>query len=440
METCMEHKKDKFKFMKKTIESIPFAEKGKQVDYWDSELKGFGCRVSEKTKTYIVMSRVNGKLTRISLGKHGVITPDKAREDAIKALGKLNDGVNVNNEKKKAKDRGMTLQQAYDKYLLAKPDMKNTTKVVDKSLLKCHFSDWLNKPLRDITEDMVAKRHKKISEGGTRKNNANNAMRLFRRLYNHVAIKDRELPPNPVQRMIATGQWFKERRRQTVLKEHELPVWYNALQKLDNPIIADYLLLLLLTGLRKNEAISLSWNNVDMKDKSFTIPDTKNDKPHTLPMSDMIVEIFERRLAQRENGFVFPGTGKVGHLIEPKKQVAAIERLTCLANNNLTSEDELETLNAKTPDKVVPGITFCLHDLRRTFASIAEGVVSYSALKRLMNHSDKDVTQGYIVLGVGKLRQPMQQVTDTIRTAMGAPRPETQEEAGQESSGVDQQK
>lgn len=411
----MESTTKKFKFMKRTIESIPFAEKGKQVDYWDSELKGFGCRVSERTKTYIVMSRVNGKLTRISLGKHGVITPDKAREDAIKTLGKLNDGININTEKKLARDRGITLEKAYEKYLLAKPDMKTSTKVVDKSLLKCHFSDWLNKPLRDITEDMVAKRHNKISEGGKRKNNANNAMRLFRRLYNYVALKDRELPPNPVQRMIATGQWFKERRRQTVLKEHELPIWYNALQKLDNPVIADYLLLLLLTGLRKNEAISLSWNNVDMKDKSFTIPDTKNDKPHSLPMSDMIFEIFERRLSQKENGFVFPGSGKVGHLIEPKKQVAAIERITSLAYNKVTSDEELELLKIKSPDKIIPGIKFCLHDLRRTFASIAEGVVSYSALKRLMNHSDNDVTQGYIVLGVGKLRQPMQQVSDAIK-------------------------
>lgn len=429
----------KFKFMKRTIENLSFTEKGKQVDYWDSELKGFGCRVSATTKTYIVMSRVNGKLTRISLGKHGIITPDKAREEAIKTLSKLNDGININDEKKKAKDRGITLQKVYDKYLIARPQMKKTTITVDKSLLKCNFSDWLNKPIQDITRDMIAKRHLKLA-GESHQNNANNAMRLFRRLYNFAAsLSDGNLPTNPVQRLSDSRQWFKVSRRQTVLKEHELPLWYDALQKLDNPVIADYLLLLLLTGLRKNEGIAINWSSVDMKDKSFTITDTKNSKPLTLPMSDMLYELFTRRQKQKENAFVFPGPGKKGHLIEPKKQVAAIERITCRINNNVATDDELEALKAKSPDEVISGIKFCLHDLRRTFASIAEGVVSYSVLKRLMNHSDKDVTQGYIVLGVDKLRHPMQQITDTIRTAMGAPKPQAEENANQEQANTDQQ-
>ena len=61
------------------------------------------------------------------------------------------------------------------------------------------------------------------------------------------------------------------------------------------------------------------------------------------------------------------------------------------------------------------GFRCCLHDLRRTFASIAEGEVSYSVLKRLMIHSDKDVTQGYIIWNVDNVRLLMQQVTDTIK-------------------------
>jgi integrase len=55
------------------------------------------------------------------------------------------------------------------------------------------------------------------------------------------------------------------------------------------------------------------------------------------------------------------------------------------------------------------------HDLRRTFATTAEQVVSYSELKRLMNHStDDDVTQGYITITAEKLRAPMQRVTDAL--------------------------
>lgn len=410
---------EKIKLTKTVVAKLPFAEKGKQIDYWDSELKGFGCRVSSSAKTFFIMRRVNGKLTRVSIGRHGIIAADKAREEALKSLGKLSDGVDINKEKAKARVRGITLQKVHDEYLIARPQMKQHSITVDKSLLKCHMSDWLSKPIQEVTRDMIAKRHLKIAKDSG-ENTANNAMRLFRRLYNFaLSLSDGDMAPNPVLRLSDSRQWFKVSRRQTVLKDHELPYWYSAVQNLENPIIADYLLLLLLTGLRKNEAISLRWQNIDMKDRSFVIPAevTKNRKPHPLPMSDLLFELFQRRLDQRENEYVFPGSGKKGHLIEPKKQVAAIERETKKTVNGVDNEEALEQLAKKYPDKVKPGIRFCLHDLRRTFASVAESVVSYSVLKRLMNHTDKDVTQGYIVLGVDKLRVSMQMVTDTIKAA-----------------------
>jgi integrase len=136
-------------------------------------------------------------------------------------------------------------------------------------------------------------------------------------------------------------------------------------------------------------------------------------------MSDVLVDLFQRRLDARENEFVFPGTGKSGHLRETNRQIGFIESETKKIFNGVGTDEELEKLiSEQPPEKIKPGIRFCLHDLRRTFASIAEGQVSYSILKRLMNHSDKDVTQGYIILSVDKLRQPMQQVTNTIRSML----------------------
>jgi integrase len=240
-------------------------------------------------------------------------------------------------------------------------------------------------------------------------------MRLVRRIYNFaLSVSDGELAPNPVLRLSDSRQWFKVERRQTVLKEHELPYWYSAVQKLDNPAIRDYLLLLLFTGLRKNEALKLEWKHIDFKDKTFTVKHTKNRKPLTLPMSDFLEELFKRRLEVKENSYVFPGTGKDGHLIEPKRQIKIIERETHKAANGITEDNEYEKQLNEDPDSLQPGVKFCLHDLRRTFASIAESLVSYSALKRLMNHSDKDVTQGYIVYNVDKLRTPMQSITSEI--------------------------
>ncbi|RUQ85047.1 integrase [Legionella septentrionalis] len=68
------------------------------------------------------------------------------------------------------------------------------------------------------------------------------------------------------------------------------------------------------------------------------------------------------------------------------------------------------------------GIHFTVHDLRRTFITIAEGLdISAYALKRLMNHKmNGDITAGYIVADVERLRKPMQQITDYFLKCMGA--------------------
>ena len=62
------------------------------------------------------------------------------------------------------------------------------------------------------------------------------------------------------------------------------------------------------------------------------------------------------------------------------------------------------------------GVSFTLHDLRRTFATIADSLdLSAYALKRLLNHKmGNDVTAGYIMRDVERLRKPMQQITNFL--------------------------
>lgn len=92
---------------------------------------------------------------------------------------------------------------------------------------------------------------------------------------------------------------------------------------------------------------------------------------------------------------VFPGTGAAGHIIEPRKQMAHVTKAS--------------------------GIAFTVHDLRRTFITIAESLdISAYALKRLLNHKmTNDVTAGYIIADVERLRKPMQLITDFILKSMG---------------------
>ena len=147
--------------------------------------------------------------------------------------------------------------------------------------------------------------------------------------------------------------------------------------------------------MRRQEAATLRWDQVDLNAKTLTVLDTKNHESHTLPLSNYLYELLLSRSQKRINEYVFPGTGAAGHIIEPRKQMANVTKLS--------------------------GIHFTVHDLRRTFITIAEGLdISAYALKRLMNHKmNGDITAGYIVTDVERLRKPMQQITDYFLKCMG---------------------
>jgi hypothetical protein len=61
-----------------------------------------------------------------------------------------------------------------------------------------------------------------------------------------------------------------------------------------------------------------------------------------------------------------------------------------------------------------------MHDLRRTFITVAESLdISVYAVKRLVNHKmNNDVTAGYIVSDVERLRKPMQSIADNLLKLM----------------------
>lgn len=167
------------------------------------------------------------------------------------------------------------------------------------------------------------------------------------------------------------------------------------MQKLTNETLRDYLLLILFTGLRRQEAAKLQWSQVDLKAKTFTIIYTKNREPHTLPLSNYLFNLFATRKQNASSNYVFPGTGANGYIIELRKQMAKV----------------IEVSN----------IPFTVHDLRRKFITIAESLdIAAYAFKRLLNHKmTSDVTAGYIMLDVERLRKPMQMVTDHLLIKLG---------------------
>lgn len=372
-----------------------------QVFHRDDQLKGFALRVtSTGSKSFVVEKNIGNKVRRITLGKYGALTVEQARKEAQKMIGQIATGIDPLAEKRAAKMNAVTLNQVFDDYMKARKSLKHNTLYNYKRVLAVGLANWGKKPLIDITKDKVARHHEKLGkERGEAY--ANLAMRLLRALFNFAAgqYEDAQgkslVTENPVKRLSQTRAWYRVDRRLTFIRSHELAVWHDGVQKLQNEILRDYLLLLLFTGLRRQEAATLKWEHVDLTAKTLTVIDTKNHESHTLPLSDYLYELIVLRKKSMTNGYVFPGTGAGGYIIEPRKQMANVTK--------------------------VSGIRFTVHDLRRTFITIAESLdIPAYALKRLMNHKmNDDITAGYIVADVERLRKPMQLITDYLLKCMG---------------------
>lgn len=373
-----------------------------QAFHRDDLLKGFAVRITETgARSFIVETKVNGKTRRATLGKYPNLTVDQARKLAQERLGLIAAGRDPEAEKREATAVGVTLGQAFDAYLLARKTLKPKSVLTYRDAMRLGFQDWQGTALRDIGKDMVERRHRQLAE--TRgEATANLFMRVLRAVFNFAANKYEDakgqtiLPENPVKRLSATRAWYRIERRKTVIKAYQLPAWFAAVNALDSGTVRDFLLTMLFTGLRRGEAAQLTWDRVDLADRTLIVRDTKNRDDHVLPLPDYLLALLTRRKAQPgPSRYVFPGEGKTGYLIEPRKQIAHV-----IADS---------------------GVTFTPHDLRRTFITLAESLdIPAYALKRLLNHKMRgDVTAGYIVADVERLRRPMQLIADFILKAAG---------------------
>lgn len=387
-----------------------------QVFYWDDELTGFGVKATPSGLVYLVQDRVNGKTCRNLIGNHGAFNPEQARSLAKTKLGQMAQGENLNDERRRARAQAITLAEVFAKFKQSRKLRPNTIKLYEGTLRRS-FSDWLNLPITDITKDRIEKRHKKLSNIPPDKRKkaewkgealANQSMRMMRTLLNYAAstCEDADgrsiLPENPVKRLSQARLWNKIPMRQDVIADDDLKDWYDGVKQLQTECLRDYLLLCLFTGLRRTEAATLQWSNVDLKNPKtaslrIDADMAKNGEEHRLPLSDFVYQLLKKRSKVRSitNPYVFPGERDNAHLVESKWSVAKVTEKS--------------------------GIKFTLHTLRRTFATISERLdISHYSLKKLLNHkTTSDVTSRYAVVNVEDLRPAMQKIADHIKEHAG---------------------
>lgn len=372
-----------------------------QVDYFDTELRGFGIRATKAALTFFVRSTLRGTTKKpfIPIGTYGTFTPEQARTTAKDYLRRLDMGENPH-PKAQPKCQIITIQDLYSQYISSKKTpLAESTLYQYKSWMNNHFSDWLTLPADTITGSMVLDRLATLEKNGG-KVQAANSIKLLRGLYRlGIALHPGAITHNPVEavREVRGREWAPRKRRMTYIQPQDLSAWFKAVNEYGNPKGRDYMLLLLYTGLRRNEAARLKWSDINFKEKSFSFtPEKKRgDNPKdgrvTMPLSIEAYRLLLKRRAEGwENDYVFPGKHPSPYISNPDNWKRDIIQAT--------------------------GVQFCFHDLRRTFITIAESLdIPHYALKALLNHSmGNDVTGGYICMSTERLREPMQRIADRI--------------------------
>jgi len=325
-----------------------------------------------------------------------------------------------------AKVQDVTLRTAVRDYLASRGDkLKPATRKEYERDTEQFFERWLDTPLRNITRALVKARYRELKrrtkkgpDGETITYGATSTSRGFRFLRAVFAFamdeyESNEAPiivQNPVRSLTTGKLWETPNPRQSVIQPEQLAAWFKTMvpKPADDDYgntVRDLCVATLLLGCRRNESSRLRWRDVDLDQRIVTLANTKNRKTLQQPFGPYLAALFVRRLAhaQREMEasntvpeWVFPNVFRSGPIVAP--------------------HDRLELLREEA------GVRFLIHDLRRTFATIAEEHLGFdrATTKRLLNHSTKgDVTAGYVIRDMRRARERVEEIETFMLKAGG---------------------
>ena len=401
----------KFRFTKKRLEAIQ--KPNTRTRYYDDAVEGLIVDVSPNLimsfRVYKWLASENRPIS-ITLGKFPSMTIEQARTKAKKNLQQISEGKNPTKEKQVKLQESYTLSFVFADYLKKRKLQPSTIRGYHQ-VIDCYFKDYKEKPLKSIDETTIKKIHAIVSSKSQAQ--ADLAMRVLRALFNFAKYEYRGneneiiYKDNPVKILSHLRNWNHVPRKQTRISKFQLGDFFSTIavfrkeaeiiSDLFTSSVCDFVEMAIFTGLRKSELLNLSWDAINLTERSYFISKTKNGTPLELPIGDKLLTIFEHRFAQKtDSDYVFNSNGTYGRVIEPKKVIAKIGKKAA--------------------------ITFTLHDLRRTFTTTAEGLnVGTYTIKRLLNHKTKrdDVTAGYTVLTPEELREPAQAIENEILIQAG---------------------
>ena len=291
---------------RRTVEALPVG--AREAVFWDHELSGFGVRVYPSgTKVYLVQTRSGGKSRRVTIGRHGVLTAEQARRKAAQSIARIKAG----EEPARAVsplNAGPTIAEVAERYM--KEHVAVRCKPSTARACRCTLDRYLlpvfgARPLGTIGREEVAALQYRLHETPIM---ANRVVDMLSRLFN-VADAWGLAPEggNPCRFV----QKYKERSCERFLSEAEFRRLGRVLGEVEaegrvSPNAVAAIRLLMLTGCRRGEIVTLRWEDVDLEAGELRLPTAKTG-PRQVALSPAAVRVLSAIPRRTDTPWVIAG-------------------------------------------------------------------------------------------------------------------------------------
>lgn len=361
--------------------------------YFDLKTDGLGLRIENTGAKTFFWWRTAGKMTIWkTLGPWPTVSLDTAREQAEKNNVLLTEWKKTGGANPfKTPQRGdvPTFRELVEAYCVnqIRPNTQNPTRAEYevRQMTRKYFSSWLDLPVDKVTVEHVLEAKRACGKGRYAQRAV---VGLARTLFNWSSGKgDGKLNLWKVENPAVDVSVPKKEKRKRFLQPAELVKFNEELKKEEHGDFRDVLTLLLATGARKSNVYEMRWRDVSFELRNWHIPRSKSGESYEVNLMPAAIQVLERRRgeipedAKNDAVYVFPSTGKSGHLTDIKKRWVEFRKRCGLLDVRL-------------------------HDLRRTKGSYA--AISGETLQKiaaLLGHKSLGSTEIYARLNQESARE-----------------------------------
>lgn len=434
----------KLKFTKTALLALSPPEAGKRLAVYDTEVPKLAMRITAAgSRTFYVVKRAGASIAWVKLGTFPEMTVEQARTEAQKILGEFASGANPATARRAIRQEPTFTEMLAD--MLAHKKKRDGSLITERTkkdyrdTARLHMAAIANSKLSHITRSEVKAIHTKASRKSARQ--ADKAVAIISSVFNYAADHEHFSGTNPASRIQKNAVVSRDRFAQAA----ELPYLFAAIGESS---LSDFFLLSLLTGARRSNVQAMAWRELDLDARIWRIGMTKNGTPQNVTLSpEAAAALVARKRTTGNSPFVFPGEGKTGHLVEPKKAWASILLRASLRRlldhleglGKLTAEEHQQANKqiAEAPaaakkryraiadaleiDSALYDMTdLRIHDLRRTLGSWqAKTGASMVIIGKSLNHKTHQATAIYARLDLDPVRQSVETATQAMLEAAG---------------------